>query len=518
MLTRTNKLLLSLRDSPPKGDNRLGRAYTALLFVFSIAVITVCSKSSPLYPLNNWDDANCFFTVGKSVVNGQVMYRDIFEQKGPLLYFLYAVAYVISGNSFIGAYLIEIICCFFFLFYSAKIITLFCDIKAVLLLPLVSISVFAAPAFEQGGSAEELCLPMITYAFYVGLKSIVHKTPVTPREWIIVGITSGAVLWIKFSLLGFYIGCGAFMVFFYIAQKWHNELLNFFVFLMFGEFIISLPVLLYFIINDAVSDLFEVYFYCNMFIYPVREVENKLLGLILNIHEGTKSCLYSFGVGCGFIIAGAVYAFIRSKKLFIFVISSLVSSYLLIYAGGRRYTYYSLILAVFLSLGIVMLYKLLQLIPLKKLYQNKTERKALACICSAGTVIVSVSAVYALSPNTYMMTYSRTELPQYKFGEVISKTEDATLLNYKFLDGGFYTVGEVVPNCRFFCGLNIPYALDEQDKYIRSGKVDYVISCGTRYYFENYEYVCCESFESHRDSYCTYYLYKKKDSAPIKVV
>ena len=54
----------------------------ALIFIFSVIMITICSKSSPLYPMNNWDDANCFFTVGKAVGNGEVMYRDIFEQKG----------------------------------------------------------------------------------------------------------------------------------------------------------------------------------------------------------------------------------------------------------------------------------------------------------------------------------------------------------------------------------------------------------------------------------------------------
>ena len=504
-MSKRKQLLLSFRESVPLQEKGLGIYYTLFLLIFSAAVITVCSKSSPLYPLNTWDDANCFFTVGKSVANGQIMYKDIFEQKGPLLYFIYAAAYTVSANSFLGAYLIEIITAFVFLYFCARIIMLLCDKRAVLLLPLAAIAIYAAPTFEQGGSAEELCLPMIAYGLFVGLRSIITDKPVSRFDWLMVGITSGAVLWIKFSLLGFYLGCGIFMVFFYIKRKWQKELINFFIFLILGEFITALPILFYFIVNDAADELFEVYFYCNIFIYPVREVENRFLGLILNIHEGTKSCLYSFGAGCGIIISGLVYAFIRSKRMFVFVISSLVTSYLLIYAGGRRYTYYSLILAAFIPLGVVMAYRLLCLVPLPSFRWAKKT----ACALSSVSVMISLGLIYYISPNTYMMSYSRHQLPQYSFGEIISQTDRATLLNYKFLDGGFYTAGEVLPNCRFFCGLNIPYALDEQDSYVEAGLVDYVITCNRQYYFNNYELVCSQSFEAHENSYNTYYLYKR---------
>ena len=94
-----------------------------IVLVFVIILVTtvfetICSKCSPIYPLNNWDDANCFFTVGKSIANGSVLYRDIFEQKGPLLYFVYVIAYWISANTFLGAYFIEIAFGVIFLFFA----------------------------------------------------------------------------------------------------------------------------------------------------------------------------------------------------------------------------------------------------------------------------------------------------------------------------------------------------------------------------------------------------------------
>ena len=73
-----------------------------LLFAFllSFLFITICSKNSFLYPMNDWGDVNCFFIVGRSLLDGKVLYRDIYDQKGPILYFIYALLSSISSTSF----------------------------------------------------------------------------------------------------------------------------------------------------------------------------------------------------------------------------------------------------------------------------------------------------------------------------------------------------------------------------------------------------------------------------------
>ena len=66
--------------------------------------ILICSKSSPLYPLNDWVDANCYMTVGRAMTEGKLPYRDLFEHKGPLLYILHAAAALVSDSSFLGIF------------------------------------------------------------------------------------------------------------------------------------------------------------------------------------------------------------------------------------------------------------------------------------------------------------------------------------------------------------------------------------------------------------------------------
>lgn len=88
-------------------DNK--KIIIAILLVASIFTLLICSKNSPLYPYNDWVDGNAFFTMGKGMFNGKVPYKDLFEQKGPLLYLIYGIGYLISHDTFLGVYLLEVI-------------------------------------------------------------------------------------------------------------------------------------------------------------------------------------------------------------------------------------------------------------------------------------------------------------------------------------------------------------------------------------------------------------------------
>lgn len=83
-----------------KKENRHFLLYSLLLaFVF----LAVCSKSSFLYPFNDWYDANDFLTLGKGMLHGLVPYRDLYEQKGPILYAAHALCALVPGRPFLAS-------------------------------------------------------------------------------------------------------------------------------------------------------------------------------------------------------------------------------------------------------------------------------------------------------------------------------------------------------------------------------------------------------------------------------
>lgn len=483
--------------------------------LLSAVFLAICSKSSPLYPMNDWVDVHCFFTMGRSILDGLVPYRDLYEQKGPVLYFIYALISLVSRDSFIGVYLMEVITFGLFLFFSASIAQLYLgDRKVVYLIAAILAAVIPiTPAFSHGGSVEELCLFMLAYGLLSILRAIKENRDLTFWEAFWNGIFAAMALWIKFTIVGFYMGLALFVLLYYLFRglRWKELLRTVGAFLL-GVASVSAVVFAYFLVNGAVGDLMTVYFYNNLFLYPT-EVEGSRLDLIFKCVDATikRNPTYSCLVVGGFI---GLLLFLQTQwKQLIAVALCFAGLMVGTYWGGRGYVYYGLVLAAFAVFGLIAVVRLVKLPKeLTSLRIPKFLPHAALVLCTAALLFYS----YHQSPNVYLMGRDKSEMPQYKFAQTIQTVEDATLLNYGFLDGGFYYAADVVPTCRYFCYFNIPVTdmWSSQRAAIEAGAVDFIVTRKTP--LENYgpdssKYVCVDSATYFFDTTeYTYYLYQKK--------
>ena len=172
-------------------------------FVLSFVILFFCSKNSPLYPFNNWVDENAFYTVGISWRHGILPYRDLFEQKGPLLYLIFMLSSWILPYSFLPIFLLEVISYTCFLYFSGKVIDLFLEKKYIyFILPLFASLVVGSIFFSSGGSAEEFCLSMLMKMLYDLLYYFV-KGSIRKKTLFWDGFFAGVMAMIKFTFLGF---------------------------------------------------------------------------------------------------------------------------------------------------------------------------------------------------------------------------------------------------------------------------------------------------------------------------
>ena len=183
-----------------------------LSMVLSALFLGICSKSSPLYPLNDWVDVHCFFTMGRGILEGIVPYRDLYEQKGPVLYFLFALAALVSDRSFWGVFLMEVATYGLFLYFSGRIMAIYLGEKPIVyfLTAILCAVIPVSKAFAHGGGAEQLCLFMLAYSLWSVLSALQDKRPLSFWEAFLNGVFAAAVLYIKFTMLGFYIGLALF--------------------------------------------------------------------------------------------------------------------------------------------------------------------------------------------------------------------------------------------------------------------------------------------------------------------
>lgn len=496
--------------------NRILLLWSMLLGVLFIGL---ASKSSPLYPMNDWVDVNCFFTVGRGILDGLVPYRDLYEQKGPVLYFIYAIIALFSRDSFFGVYLLEVVTFGLFLYFSGKLAQLYLGASRAVyfLIAVLAAAVVTSWSFTHGGSVEQNMLFVLVYGMYSVLKALREERVLTFREAFCNGIFAGIILWVKYTTLGFYLGLALFVLIWYLTDtQLRSKLL-----LTIGQFLlgvvaVSAVVFAYFAIHGAVGDLLTVYFYNNIVLYPGK-IEGSRLESIWNCLQGA----IKYNTNYGWLIwSGSLFLLLkrdRQWKAGLMVLLCFIGLTIGTYWGGKPWDYYGLVFAAFCIFGLIVWTEFLHSTKLFELW-HKYIPKHIVSVVLAMTLLMSVLLIGTLdnNQNLYLTRYSKDDTVHYRFAKTIQTVDDATLLNYGFLDGGFYFASGAAPACRYFCYFNInpPEMWEEQNACIQDGAADFIV---TRYYkLEQYGLdtshyrLVDEASHPYDKSYTyTYYLYQR---------
>lgn len=505
------------------------------MFAFATAFLTlsVCSKTSFLYPVQDWVDANCFFTTGKSMANGFVLYKDIFEQKGLLLYVIHLIGYCISNTTFIGVFLIQVIFFTVFLVFSYKSARLFTGkAQSIAILPVLSVILLTSNGYADGDSAEEFCLPLLAISLYTLLKYFTgdnfKKIPL--YIMFINGALAGCVLWIKYTILGFFIGfilTVMIMCFYYKEKTYAVKCFGMFAL---GGIFVSAICFTYFIVTDSVSDMLETYFFINIFSYAPNsgntniflKLGNIFLQMLIGMAQSIIPAILSiFGIVMFLIPKGKKY--IQNKPLKKCMVFLFAVTLFFIYIGGQAWFYYYFSAGAFAVLGLIAISDLIALLWNKLRYKPHSSRIFKGFIVYPTVLLICFAIAYGISPNRKYISVKKEDTTQYVLGSVIKEKENSTLLNYGCLDGGFYTVTNKLPVTKYFCKLNIPYEtypqmLDEQNRIIKNKEVDFVVICTYKdeyapakdipYLLDNY--ILVESCTSKTNYTGDYDLYAKK--------
>lgn len=504
--------------------NRIMKFIKDNIFYFYCLLVAFCflsltSKNSFLYPFNDWVDANAFFTVGKSMFNGVTLYKDIFEQKGPLLYVIYGIGYLLSNTTFHGVFILEVLFFSIFLFYIYKLISLFINKRfSFIIIPILTFLLTTCNAFVQGGSCEEFCFPFFAISLYYFSIHFLKKK-LNSKELIINGFIAGCILLTKFTFLGFWLGFMLFIFLDFIINKKYRESIFSCIYFLIGMFIPIILFLIYFICTDSYKDFIECYFKINITLYSNAEEYSIFKHLVLVLYSGFNCLLIeSKKIFVGLVLIPIIFYFIKINKYYkISIIGIFLITFFGIFFGLRYYDYYVLPLFLFIIFFIIGVFIILG----KNVKMNFTNK----------SLLIYVLFFFIFLLGSYFNANYREELftkkedtVQYKYAEYMNKYDNPTLLNMRTLDCGFYTSSGIIPNTRFFEVQNIAYErfpdnINEMKNYVNNKKVMFIIypvnssnpfSEKDSFIYDNYELVMSEQEQKEKNAN-TFLLFKLKD-------
>lgn len=460
-----------------------------LLFAFIIAVvgITFFSSSSFFYPINEWQDVNIYYTIGKGISHGLVPYRDLIDQKGPIIFFLYCIAYLLTPNSFVGLSILQICSMTVFLYYIGKIAKMIVGGRFTSFIQItIAVLVFSSAAYHTGGSAEEFVMALWAISMYDLLRICQSRSIDGWMAWR-NGLIIGLVLFIKFNLLGFWaMLCITAIIVVSLKKKIRSQLQMMSYFIL-GFFLITLAVLFYYLINGAIQDLFLRYFYDNLFLYSSiakreaqhLEIIEKFRNIVGNVYGSfMQERIFNIIITVGFVVSLNKKT-ISWIKRHLFMVISAGSSFMAMAAGAYWgegfHEYYILVFAGFLVFPLCAFAVWAEGGYSKLL--NICKNRVVWVV--ATYLLIAFVFTWNLSSTTQNFMKPKEETIQFKVASHIE--EGSTLLNYGFLDSGFYFASKTLPNVPYFFRMNftyeeLPNMYDAQKKYVEDGLCRYVVT------------------------------------------
>ena len=518
------------------GGGRRSAWLIAFFLLTAFFLMMICTRSSFLYPYNNWDDSNSYFTMGKSWFHGYVPYRDLFDQKGPWLYFVYGLCSLISSRSFTGVFLMETIICaadLYLIYRAAR--TALPDSWSLACSAVTGALIFTSRSFYWGGCAEELLLPALLLPL-VQLLEHDRNTPDAPatrRMLLTAGICCGFAAATKFILLGFYFAY-MLLVFAQIFRQRGDATvrtglmacLRASLLFLGGMLLPFLPWLVWFGLHGALDDWYRDYIYTNVFLYSSFGANAKGGGLMDKFHTLALILYWLIRQNTRYMVPALFGVFACLFRKGTSLVRRLALPFLFfclflgIFIGGSELPYYSFPLTCFAMAGVIAAAVLLRQLAARIFSTRSVSRPAAAagvCIAAACSILFA----FCTTPNLYYMSYGREDMFLDAFTRVIEADgrTDPTLFNYNCLDCGLLTAAGLYPGegCYWFQTQTLPTdeVLDEQHRYIQEGLTDYVVARASypAFIFERYE--LADTFDQvmgeKGELSFTYYLFRRKD-------
>lgn len=420
-----------------------------LLFLIAFVLITLLSCTSWLYPLQPVDDANWYMSIGKSMLRGKLLYTDVHDQKGPLLFFLHEWAAVLSPRSFIGIYLIEVLCAFGFLMFSYKTMRLFAGHGICLACTcMVGVLTYTSDFMWYGDTVEELSLPILLFVLYRTLRYAKSDELPGNMESVVIGMGLAAVFWMKFTVLALCTGALAALV----CLAWQRGqlllLLQVLTWSTVGACLLTAAVLSYFVWHGNEPDLYRSYFYFNVFLYT---------------DAGRVSSVAWWPLKWTVWIVSVVFVLTRrvsrDEKL---VVALCLGTALLPFVLFKIYLYYFLPVFVFAPLAIY--------------YVRRLRQPGWVLALGA-----SLLTVFAFATNFNLMTLLSGRFPKavLSMAETVNadKDPDKEVLTVNSYDTGIYTLTDCLPPVKYFSTPNayIEELVLEQSACLKSRRCKYLI-------------------------------------------
>jgi len=375
------------------GSRSIVLRLSAPLFCLCASLIVAAQLS--LFPLQMPSadvDPSVYLYIGRQMHDGAVPYADLFDHKGPLLYFIQYFGLLLSPNGYGGVWLLELanllitawalylITALLTEDHTVRYLALFAALVLCSLRPLIS---------EQGNIVEEYALPWIALSLFIFLKYFK-----TDRyrfcEIVLLGIGFAAVCLLRLNMVAVWAFFLPVVVIRLLIKKRFRDLWLCIGGFLLGMAIVCIPTLLYLIATNSLEAMIDCYLRFN-------------LGYSDVLWLSRIETAFQFMDILWFAVVAAILSLIAEYKNPIFWLNAFCTGITLILCSlsGRGYHHYPLILlpltAPYFVWAIRAIYALLE--KLLRRVPHPAQEWSTSLLLLGCVVLAAVTVVRNTNPN-----------------------------------------------------------------------------------------------------------------------
>jgi len=312
------------------------------IFISILGAIFALFPSNPHNMTLPSRDSGVFLYVGWRFLNGDVPYRDVWDHKPPLIYFVDALGITLTPDSLWGVWFLQFLFIFFTFFFVYRLIDQEFGIYAALAGSIILTSGLLT-ILEKGNVTEEYALVFQAFAFLLFVSAWRQDFPLRASFWI--GLIGGLAFNFKQTTIGIWITYGLFLLVIRLLQRRFplKDLLS----LAAGWLVPSVLLSIYLASQNAFADFWDQAFLYNFAYVGKHEGIRRLIPVFIKgfayLQNGWVLYLAVLGwlAGFGYVLLKR-NAFREIHPLVLIALVNLPIEVLLITISGRSILHYYL--------------------------------------------------------------------------------------------------------------------------------------------------------------------------------
>ena len=423
-----------------------------------------------------YSDNAVFYLMGRGILRGQVLYKDMYDHKPPYIFLLNAIAAIFEKNH-MGLYIITSLILFISLYYTYKIIKLFINDDCLSLTGSCFICLFLNTAELTLGflRTEGYAVALLLTSAYLFLNFFINgNTIFNLKHMFIIGILAGLTLSINIKSCILYVPFAISTLVVLLKNKNIQNAINCFFVGISGVIISIIPNFIYLIINDCFYEGLDAIFRVNgIYALPYTNIASDnetLIQIILKVIKMHPIITIIILLELICIIIYKTKTEIKLPVLFSFILC-LIYTILV----NRPYTYYYTIFIPYLIPLYLFLINLINFLLIK----IKLSTKMVSLIIISLLFLINIPLGFFEVNNRYKTNTLINNSVHELLNNKIEITDDTKILSYgfypeyyMFLNKNLHFPYFIIPNIRYKY-YNTAYR--NQVNYIRKGLPDVLI-------------------------------------------